>query len=66
MVQASFALTETSRMSKRHQEPTLVFRELKPKMLFLCSRSFKCLKSRELSFGKPQAAPGFWLKPHGL
>ena len=42
-----------SRMSKRHQEPTLVFRELKPKCCFV-------LTSRELSFGslKPRPAHG--------
>ena len=46
-----------SRMSKRHQEPALVFRELKPKCCFVLTR-FKCLKSRELSFGslKPRSA----------
>ena len=47
-----------SRMSKRHQEPALVFRELKPKCCFVLTR-FQVFEVQGTEFWKPQAALGF-------
>ena len=47
-----------SRMSKRHQEPTLVFRELKPKCCFVLTQ-FQVFEVQGTEFWKPQAALGF-------
>ena len=47
-----------SRMSKRHQEPALVFRELKPKCCFVLTR-FQVFEVEGTEFWKPQAALGF-------
>ena len=47
-----------SRMSKRHQEPALVFRELKPKCCFVLAR-FQVFEVQGTEFWKPQAALGF-------
>ena len=47
-----------SRMSKRHQEPALVFRELKPKCCFALTR-FQVFEVQGTEFWKPQAALGF-------
>ena len=47
-----------SRMSKRHQEPALVFRELKPKCCFVLTR-FQVSEVQGTEFWKPQAALGF-------
>ena len=51
-----------SRMSKRHQEPALVFRELKSKCCFVLTR-FQVFEVQGTEFWKPQAAR-LWLKPH--
>ena len=45
-------------MSKRHQEPTLVFRELKPKCCFVLTQ-FQVFEVQGTEFWKPQAALGF-------
>ena len=59
MIQASFAFhRDHSRMSKRHQEPALVFRELKPKCCFVLTR-FQVFEVQGTEFWKPQAALGF-------
>ena len=47
-----------SRMSERHQEPALVFRELKPKCCFVLTR-FQVFEVQGTEFWKPQAALGF-------
>ena len=47
-----------SRMSKRHQEPILVFRELKPKCCFVLTQ-FQVFEVQGTEFWKPQAALGF-------
>ena len=59
MVQASFCFhRDHSRMSKRHQEPALVFSELKPKCCFVLTR-FQVFEVQGTEFWKPQAALGF-------
>ena len=45
-------------MSKRHQEPALVFSELKPKCCFVLTR-FQVFEVQGTEFWKPQAALGF-------
>ena len=47
-----------SKMSKRHQEPALVCRELKPKCCFVLTR-FQVFEVQGTEFWKPQAALGF-------
>ena len=45
-------------MSERHQEPTLVCRELKPKCCFVLTQ-FQVFEVQGTEFWKPQAALGF-------